>query len=69
MFDDNFNAEVDKYIEKLKKCEYILEKEVKKLCDKVKEILSNEENVIRLNSPITVIALNSDMWRYTWTIP
>jgi hypothetical protein len=69
MFDDNFNAEVDKYIEKLKKCEYILEKEVKKLCLKAKEILSSEENVIRLHSPITVIAFNLDMWRYTWSIP
>jgi hypothetical protein len=42
------------YIEKLKKCEYINEREVKKLCDKAKEILINEENVIYLSSPITV---------------
>lgn len=54
MHEDNFNSEVEKYIEKLRKCEYILEKEVKRLCDKAKEILSIEENVIRLNTPITV---------------
>jgi hypothetical protein len=54
MEDDNFVTEVDQYIEKLKKCEYIMEKEVKKLCDKAKEILSLEENVIYISSPITV---------------
>lgn len=54
--DEEFNMEVDKYIELLKKCEYIKdEKDVKKLCDKAKEILSQEGNVIYLNAPITVI--------------
>jgi hypothetical protein len=61
MYDDNFCQEVDKYIEKLRKCEYILEKEVKKLCEKAKEILSKEENVIRLNTPITVCPNNLDL--------
>ena len=54
MYDDDFQAEVDGYIEKLEKCEYIMERDVKKLCDIAKEILKNEENVIYLNSPITV---------------
>ena len=53
--DENFNLELEKYIEKLKKCEYIMEKEVKLLCDKAKEILNKEENVINLNTPITVL--------------
>ena len=64
MNDDDFCNEVDQYIEKLKKCEYIRdEKDVKKLCDKAKEILSLEENVIYLNAPITVpfISLYIDM--------
>jgi hypothetical protein len=62
MYDDNnFCTEVDQYIEKLRKCEYILEKEVKKLCDKAKEILSKEDNVIRLTTPITVRLLNLDL--------
>lgn len=52
---DDFQTEIEGYIERLKKCEYILEKEVKKLCDKAKEILIQEENVVYLNSPITVI--------------
>ena len=54
MFYDDFQCEVDGYIEKLEKCEYIMERDVKKLCDIAKEILKNEENVIYLNSPITV---------------
>jgi hypothetical protein len=53
--DDYYMYEVEKFIETLKKCEYIKEeKDVKKLCEKAKEILSKEENVIYLNSPITV---------------
>ena len=53
--DDYYMIEVDKYIETLKKCEFIKEeKDVKKLCEKAKEILSKEENVIYLHSPITV---------------
>jgi hypothetical protein len=53
--DEDFNSEVDKYIELLKKCEYIRdEKDVKKLCEKAKEILTTEGNVIYLSAPITV---------------
>ena len=48
------NAELDRYIEKLKKCDYIDEADVKKLCEKAKEILSKTENVVYLNAPITV---------------
>jgi serine/threonine-protein phosphatase 4 catalytic subunit len=54
MNNDGFNSEIDKYIETLEKCEYIKEKEVKLLCDKAKEQLSKEENVIYLDAPITV---------------
>ena len=59
MDDESFNLEIEKYIEKLRKCEYIMEKEVKLLCDKAKEIFSKEENVIYLNTPITVINLTN----------
>lgn len=55
MNDDTFNQELDTYIEKLKDCDYILEQDVKMLCDKAKEILIKEENIIYLNSPITVL--------------
>ena len=48
-------SELDKHIETLKKCEYISDANaVKRLCDKAKELLSQEENVINLDAPITV---------------
>jgi hypothetical protein len=53
--DEEYYADLDKHISLLRKCEYIRdEKEVKKLCDKAKQILSQEGNVIYLNAPITV---------------
>jgi hypothetical protein len=49
------NAELDKHIETLKKCEYISDANaVKRLCDKAKEILSKQDNIIYLDAPITV---------------
>ena len=53
--DYDYNAELDKYIEQLKSCKYIQDdRAVKKLCEKAKELLMKEENVIYLNAPITV---------------
>lgn len=52
---NDFNLELDGFIEKLRKCEYIQDdRSVKALCEKAKEILSKEENVIYLSTPITV---------------
>ena len=49
------NAELDKHIETLKNCEYINDPNaVKRLCDQAKDLLSKEENVIYLKTPITV---------------
>ena len=49
------NSELDKHIETLKKCEYINDPNaVKRLCDSAKMLLSQEENVINLEAPITV---------------
>jgi len=74
------NSELDRHIEKLKKCEYINDvNAVKRLCDKAKEILSKTENVVYLNAPITVrindslilimiLILFIDLWRYSWPI-
>jgi hypothetical protein len=52
---EDYNVKLDQFIEKLQQCEYIQDdKSVKELCEKAKEILSKEENVIYLNAPITV---------------
>lgn len=67
--DENYMCEVDKYIETLKKCEFIRdEKDVKKLCEKAKEILSKEDNVIYLNSPITVKTYNNTKYILTRSV-
>ena len=52
MYNDTKN--IDEIIEKLKKGELVEEMSVKKLCDKAKEILSNDGNVINIESPVTV---------------
>ena len=55
----DYNAELDKYIEQLKSCKYIQDdRAVKKLCEKAKELLMKEENIIYLNAPITVSQKN-----------
>ena len=64
----DYNAELDKYIENLKKCEYIQDdKAVKKLCEKAKELLMKEENIIYLYSPITVRNKNKIHYRFVAT--
>ena len=48
---------LDEQIERLKKCEYLKESEVKIICDKAREILIDESNVQRVDAPVTVLNL------------
>lgn len=47
-------SDIDDQIERLKRCEYLKESEVKILCDKAREILTLEENVQKVDAPVTV---------------
>ena len=47
-------SDLDEQIERLKRCEYLKEAEVKNLCDKAREILIDESNVQRVDAPVTV---------------
>lgn len=47
-------SNLDAQIEKLMNCEIIKESEVKALCNKYKELLSNIGNVHYIRSPVTV---------------
>jgi serine/threonine-protein phosphatase 4 catalytic subunit len=47
-------SDLDRQIEQLLRCEIISEKEVKDLCAKAREILMEESNVQRVDSPVTV---------------
>lgn len=49
-------SDLDRQIEQLKRCEIIQEAEVKALCAKAREILVEESNVQRVDSPVTVIS-------------
>jgi len=45
---------LDEQIERLRRCEYLKEHEVKELCEKALEILAEESNVQRIDAPVTV---------------
>lgn len=47
-------ADLDEQIERLKKCEFLKEQEVKSLCDRARDILCDESNVQRVDSPVTI---------------
>ncbi len=48
------HSDLDRQIELLRRCETIKESEVKALCAKAREILVEESNVQRVDSPVTV---------------
>jgi len=50
----NSRSDLDRQIEQLWRCEAITESEVKTLCAKAREILVEESNVQRVDSPVTV---------------
>ncbi len=47
-------SDLDQWIEQLKNCESLTEKEVKLLCEKAVEILVEESNVQRVDAPVTL---------------
>ena len=49
------SSDLDRQIEQLKNCEIIKESEVKALCAKAREILTEENNVQRIFAPVTVL--------------
>ena len=51
------NSCLDEQIERLKRCEYLREGEVKALCLRAREILVDESNVQRVDAPVTVRCL------------
>eukprot|EP01091_Cochliopodium_minus_P017248 TRINITY_DN66_c0_g1_i2.p1 TRINITY_DN66_c0_g1~~TRINITY_DN66_c0_g1_i2.p1 ORF type:complete len:306 (+),score=73.59 TRINITY_DN66_c0_g1_i2:98-1015(+) len=48
------SSDLDRQIEMLRRCEIIKESEVKELCRKAREILLEESNVQRVDSPVTI---------------
>ena len=54
-------SSLDEQIERLKRCEYLRENEVKALCLRAREILVDEGNVQRVDAPVTV-----SFWSWAW---
>ncbi|EGR29399.1 serine threonine-protein phosphatase 4 catalytic subunit, putative [Ichthyophthirius multifiliis] len=48
------SSELDQIIETLKKCDIIKENQVKNLCNQAREILVEESNLQRVDSPVTI---------------
>ncbi|KAL9182124.1 hypothetical protein ACHAXT_012776 [Thalassiosira profunda] len=48
------SSSLDSQIERLKRCEYLKENEVKALCLRAREILVDEGNVQRVDAPVTI---------------
>lgn len=57
-------SQLDDQIDRLKKCEYLKESEVKALCDKAREILIDESNVQRVDAPVTVWFIQVISWLF-----
>ena len=55
-------SDLDRQIEVLRRCEVIKESEVKALCSKAREILVEESNVQRVDSPVTVSAVTYELF-------
>jgi serine/threonine-protein phosphatase 6 catalytic subunit len=53
-FEGSSTAVVDGWIEKVKRCEHLLESELKQLCDMVKILMMEESNVQPVQAPVTV---------------
>ena len=47
-------SELDGWIEQLRNCEVLAERDVKNLCEKAVEILVEESNVQRVDAPVTL---------------
>jgi len=57
------NSCLDEQIERLKRCEYLREGEVKALCLRAREILVDESNVQRVDAPVTVSCFSLGTYR------
>mmetsp|Transcript_19022 Transcript_19022/g.21189 ORF Transcript_19022/g.21189 Transcript_19022/m.21189 type:complete len:311 (+) Transcript_19022:83-1015(+) len=56
------NADLEGWIEKLRRCEPLSEGEVQRLCEKAKEILKDEPNVVSVSCTITVVGDIHGQW-------
>jgi hypothetical protein len=58
---DSF-AELDGHIEGLYSGKLVAEEDVRRLCEKVKEVLQAESNVVPVRAPITIVRPPAPLW-------
>jgi len=56
------SLDLDRWIEQLQNCEPLRESEVKLLCQKALEILVEESNVQRVDSPVTICEFQARLY-------
>ena len=58
-----FESESDKWIEQLQTCTHLSEPDMRKLCDRVKDILLEESNIQPVSSPVTICGdIHGQFW-------
>jgi hypothetical protein len=58
---DSF-AELDGHIEGLYSGKLVAEDDIRRLCEKVKEVLQAESNVVPVRAPITIVRPRAPLW-------
>lgn len=58
---DTYDA--DKWIEQLRACQHLPESDMKKLCDRVRNLLLEESNIQPVSSPVTICGdIHGQFW-------
>ncbi len=61
-------SDLDRWIEQLKRCEPLAEKDVKVLCEKALEVLVEESNVQRVDAPVTICKQHICFFCYIYSV-
>lgn len=55
--------DLDKWIEQLRNCQHLSESDMKKLCERLKNILLEESNIQPVSSPVTICGdIHGQFW-------
>jgi len=57
-------SDPDRWLEQIKQCKYLPEKDMKQLCERVKELLMEESNIQPVSAPVYV----APCWSFTYRL-
>lgn len=59
----SFESQADKWVDQLRACSHLPEFDMKRLCDRVKNILLEESNIQPVSSPVTICGdIHGQFW-------